>query len=36
MSTQLSVSITREAAPSQWGEKALLSFSADGAIVHLP
>lgn len=36
MSTQLSVTISRETAPSQWGENALLSFSADGAIVHIP
>ncbi|WP_105903364.1 aminopeptidase PepB [Vibrio gangliei] len=35
MSTSMSVIISRESAPSQWGENALLSFSTDGAVVHL-
>ncbi|WP_086982300.1 aminopeptidase PepB [Vibrio aphrogenes] len=35
MSTSMSVTISREAAQSQWGENALLSFSTEGAIIHL-
>lgn len=35
MSTQMSVFISLEAAQPQWGEKALLSFSEQGATIHL-
>lgn len=34
MSTQMSVAISRQSADSQWGENAILSFGADGAIIH--
>ncbi len=35
MSTQMSVFISQEPAQPQWGEKALLSFSEQGATIHL-
>ncbi len=35
MSTQMSVFISLETAQPQWGEKALLSFSEQGATIHL-
>ncbi|OEF28617.1 aminopeptidase PepB [Vibrio rumoiensis] len=34
MSTQMSVAISRQSADAQWGENAILSFGAEGAIVH--
>ncbi|MCG6267610.1 aminopeptidase PepB [Vibrio furnissii] len=35
MSTQMSVLISQDSAQPQWGEKALLSFSEQGAVIHL-
>ncbi|WGY46216.1 aminopeptidase PepB [Vibrio sp. ABG19] len=35
MSTQMSVFISQESAQPQWGEKALISFSEQGATIHL-
>ncbi len=35
MSTNMSVFISREAAQPQWGEKAILSFTENGATIHL-
>ncbi|KOO07252.1 aminopeptidase PepB [Vibrio hepatarius] len=35
MSTQMSVFLSQESAAPQWGEKAILSFSDQGATVHL-
>ncbi|MFV0576925.1 MAG: aminopeptidase PepB [Vibrio sp.] len=34
MSTQMSVTLSRETAAPQWGKKAILSFGAEGAVVH--
>ncbi|EKO3536023.1 aminopeptidase PepB [Vibrio fluvialis] len=35
MSTQMSVFISQDSAQPQWGEKALISFSEQGAMIHL-
>ncbi|PSV25564.1 MULTISPECIES: aminopeptidase PepB [unclassified Photobacterium] len=35
MSTIMAVSLTQQAANAQWGANALLSFSAEGAVIHL-
>ncbi|MBD1573607.1 aminopeptidase PepB [Vibrio sp. S17_S38] len=35
MSTSMLVSITQQAAQSQWGDKALLSFDENGATIHI-
>ncbi|EKO3434590.1 aminopeptidase PepB [Vibrio fluvialis] len=35
MSTQMSVLISQDSAQPQWGEKALISFSEQGAMIHL-
>ncbi|MCW8334955.1 aminopeptidase PepB [Vibrio sp. SCSIO 43135] len=35
MSTQMSVFISQDSAQPQWGEKAILSFSENGATIHL-
>ncbi len=35
MSTQMSVFISHQPAAAQWGEKAILSFSDNGAIIHI-
>ncbi|MBD1576677.1 aminopeptidase PepB [Vibrio sp. S11_S32] len=35
MSTSMLVSITQQAALPQWGEKALLSFDENGAVIHI-
>lgn len=35
MSTQMSVFLSKEAAQPQWGENAILSFSENGATIHL-
>ncbi|USD65794.1 aminopeptidase PepB [Vibrio sp. SCSIO 43136] len=35
MSTQMPVLISRQAAPEQWGDKALLSFGEAGATIHV-
>ena len=35
MSTIMAVSLTQQAANAQWGMNALLSFNAEGAVIHL-
>ncbi|EAS65385.1 aminopeptidase B [Photobacterium angustum S14] len=35
MSTIMAVSLTKQAANAQWGMNALLSFNAEGAVIHL-
>lgn len=35
MSTIMAVSLTQQAANAQWGVNALLSFNAEGAVIHL-
>ncbi len=35
MSQQMSVFISQEQAKPQWGEKAILSFNEQGAMIHL-
>ncbi|GAK85272.1 peptidase B [Vibrio ponticus] len=34
MSTQMSVFLTQEVASPEWGDKAIVSFSAQGAHIH--
>ncbi len=35
MSTQMSVTLSQQSAAPHWGEKAILSFSDQGAVIHL-